>query len=457
MLKKLLLAGSITALSAMSAHAQLSAELPEAAVVLTPALELDLPGEDPGFVFDSQVVIESGGSYPSGVPYLIDVTLPDGVTFATAVGVNNLRNDGFVGEPGGDLTTDVTISSGGAVGDSSVTFLVTSNPGVENLRYNGAFRLDACVGEDAGFEIGANLVAGVPISGGSATSDAIILECESAIGGEIDANTDEDGTPGELIINLGNDFETLDDDSLGTISYSIDDEVSITGEGTDLTAADIDSIAFDVVFEDVTGLAQVSVAGVSVDLTGTTASFVITDSDAIDDLLSDEAAEITLEALTGDDAAPIVAQSVSVTNAVVTFNDDTADLVATEDGAEGDLVNLQRDGQNFGPFDWNDGRAGFTTSVYRVTGFDPAEVVDYTVTLSNSNRDGSFTGTLTADAVGEFTMTSVGFGGVVGTYGRGDVSFNFERNGDLDVDRLMVRNGISTSFGGGANSDAEED
>ena len=428
--------------------------------MLTPALELDLPGEDPGFVFDSQVVIESGGSYPSGVPYLIDVTLPDGVTFATAVGVNNLRNDGFVGEPGGDLTTDVTISSGGAVGDSSVTFLVTSNPGVENLRYNGAFRLDACVGEDAGFEIGANLVAGVPISGGSATSDAIILECESAIGGEIDANTDDEGIPGVLIIDLDTDFTELATDLLGTVSYEIDNDVSITinEDGpAPLTAADIDSIAFDVVFEDITGLAEVSVAGVSVDLTGTTASFVITDSDAIDALLSDEAADITLEALTGDDAAPILAQSVSVTNAVVTFNDDNADLVATVDGAEGDLVNLLRDGVNFGPFDWNDGRAGRTTSVYRVTGFNPGEVVDYTVTLTNSNRDGSFSGTLTADAVGEFTMTSVGFGGVVGTYGRGDVSFNFERNGDLDVDRLMVRNGISTSFGGGANSDAEED
>jgi len=452
MLKKLLLAGSITALSAMSAHAQLSAELPETAIVLTPALELDLPGANPGFVFNSQVVIESGGSYPSGVPYLIDVTLPDGVTFAAAVGVNNLRDNN--GTPGDDDNTDVTISTGGAVGDSSVTFLVTSEPGVEDLFYNGAFRLDACVGEDAGFEIGANLVAGVPISGGSATSDAIILECESAIGGEIDANTDE------IIISLEDDFETLVTEDLGTVSYEIDTDVSITinEDGpAPLTAADIDSIAFDVVFEDVTGLAQVSVAGVDVDLTGTTASFVITDSDAIDDLLSDEAAEITLEALTGDDAAPIVAQSVSVTNAVVTFNDDNADLVATEDGAEGDLVNLQRDGQNFGPFDWNDGRAGFTTSVYRVTGFDPAEVVDYTVTLSNSNRDGSFTGTLTADAVGEFIMTSVGFGGVVGTYGRGDVSLNFERNGELDVDRLMVRNGISTSFGGGANSDAEED
>ena len=118
---------------------------------------------------------------------------------------------------------------------------------------------------------------------------------------------------------------------------------------------------------------------------------------------------------------------------------------------------MQREGQNFGPFDWNDGRAGRTTSVYRVTGFNPGEVVDYTVTLSNSNRDGAFSGTLTADAVGEFTMTSVGFGGVVGTYGRGDVSFNFERNGALDVDRLMVRNGISTSFGGGANSNDTDD
>jgi len=61
-------------------------------------------------------------------------------------------------------------------------------------------------------------------------------------------------------------------------------------------------------------------------------------------------------------------------------------------------------------------------------------------------------GTATADIVGEFVMTSVGFGGAVPNYGRGDARITFEVTETLDVDRLMVRNGISTEFGDGANS-----
>ena len=149
-------------------------------------------------------------------------------------------------------------------------------------------------------------------------------------------------------------------------------------------------------------------------------------------------------------------QSLDVVNALVTFNDGSADLVDSEPGAEGGIDDLERQGQVFGVFDWNDGRAGRTTSVYRATGFQPGQTFDYEVEMTNSifaAPNNVFRGTGTADSVGEFVMTSVGFGGIVPTFGRGDAEITFEVTETLDVDRLMVRNGISTEFGDGANSD----
>jgi len=262
------------------------------------------------------------------------------------------------------------------------------------------------------------------------------------------------------MISLSGNFESINEGLMGSVNYDADMSVVIGAGLTPayITAADIASIAFDVEFDDVTGLDAITLStGTSVTLAGTTASFLITDAGEIADLVDGTADDLTLTAATGADAAPILAQNVTVSNAVVTFNDTRADLIATEAGAEGDLDSLVREGQTFGPFDWNDGRAGRTTSVYRVTGLVPSAPVDYTVTLTNSNRDGSYSGTLMADSVGEFVMTSVGFGGIVPTFGRGDASFNFETTDEIDVDRLMVRNGISTDFGGGANSSLSGD
>ena len=455
MLKKLLLAGSIAALSAVSAHAQLN--ITNVSFADTPALELELaPMPATTYTFNSSATLNASttnANFPTGTAYLVSVILPAGVTFGTVAQAGDLTASGG--------SQNVTVSTGGAVGDSQVTYLVTTT-NEPSLTFSGNYRLDACVAPNANITMTAVIDGSqTPISGGTATSTTpMINPCSSALDSSVAADSQ-----GDTIISLSSNFLNLTDSagSAGTVgpfniadlSFTRNTAVTINGiTPTPISAADVSSVSFDVDFVNIDGVTSVDLAsGSSATIVGNTASFNVTNSTEIASLISG----VTAVTVTVDGTTAIESQALSVSNAVIAFNDSNAELITSEPGATGPIDDLLREGQNFGPFDWNDGRAGRTTSVYRVTGFNPGEVVDYTVTLTNSNRDGSFTGTLTADAVGEFTMTSVGFGGVVGTYGRGDVSFNFERNGDLDVDRLMARNGISTSFGGGANSDAEED
>jgi len=460
MLKKLLLAASIAALTTGSAQAL---DITNNGTAIVPALELELPGgAGQEFVFPVNLTlavdVPASTAFPTSQGLNVVITLPAGVdndpTMSALTGT--LR--------AGGLDPNLVVTPINLGGNPLIYNVSTTSTTLVALNFTGMMELTSCPTGASVVVMDVTLASTTqPVDGGNATSGNIVEQCDSALSGTVAADATD------TAIALSGGFEDINEAggtptqgplTIGDINYTIDTAVGITGTDTDLMATDIASIAFDVDFgADASEVAAVTLAlngvaaPVTSTITGNTAAFIITGGDL--GPFTDGTADAIRLTVTG--ANPIVSQSITVSDAVVTFNNNTADLVPTIPGAEGAIDELQREGQNFGPFDWNDGRAGRTTSVYRVTGFNPGEVVDYTVTLTNSNRDGSFSGTLTADAVGEFTMTSVGFGGVVGTYGRGDVSFNFERVGALDVDRLMVRNGISTSFGGGANSDAEED
>jgi len=436
MFKKLLLAGSIAALSAASAHAQLSITT---TTPVTPALELELPGT-PSFVTTPSIVLDAGGSYPANSAMLIGLTLPAGVVFSNPAAPADL-----LGLDQGAL--DVTVSTGGAAGSSTVTYLVTSNAiGEERIQYSGGLTLDACVAPGAGVAMTATLTDGTPISGGSATSTAIINECASALDGTVAA----DGFDTLVLLPA---YTSVNDNVLGDINYTIANNVQIDGAGALLTSTEIDSITFDVVFGDGAGVTSVSLLNQTEPVTNGVASFNFDTASGDLPSLVDGFADPLFVTLDG--TTQIASQTVIVNNADVTFNDNTVDLIASEAGAEGAIDSLDRQGQTFGVFDWNDGRAGRTTSVYRTTGFNPGQTFDYEIEMTNSifaAPNNVFRGTATADIVGEFVMTSVGFGSAVPNYGRGDARITFEVTETLDVDRLMVRNGISTEFGDGANS-----
>jgi len=233
--------------------------------------------------------------------------------------------------------------------------------------------------------------SGTPIDGGIATSGTIITPCESALDGSITPeNTDTSialGTGGTsfALFAEGTAAPAVGPVPIGVVNYAINSGVSIVGSpASDLQAADISGISFDVVFENAAGISSVDLdlttlaTSVSSTLSGNIASFNITSSAEILDLTDNGSDIITVTSLGN---TPIASQNVTVSNAVVTFNDSRADLVDTEDGAEGPIDPLQREGQTFGVFDWNSGSPAGTVSIYRITGLPAGSSTDYTVTI----------------------------------------------------------------------------
>ena len=449
MFKKLLTAVSISALSAGSAHAlNISTTAP-----ITPALELSLPGTTPGaFSVPANFTLNTdSGAYPTGTAMLVTITLPAGVTFAADATATNIS--------GATNTLNVTLSSGGVAGvDSTVSYLVTDNAGGETgIRFTGPLGLTACPAPGAGIIMTANVDgSGTPVDGGTALSSAIISPCASALDGTVVADATDTAVAlagGYLQLNENGGVSTNGPLPIGDVNYTINPAVAITGTGTAMTSADITSISFDVVFADASNITNVDLStGDAAVITGNTATFTITGNVP---LLVDGAVDVINVIVSG--ANPLPAQVVSVSNAVVTFNDGVADLVPTEPGAVGPIDALQREGKSFGVFDWNSGTPGARNNVYRVTGFSSTAPVNMTITMSNSDLvpfgTMDYPGTVTPDANGEVVLTSTsGFNGIVPAFIRGDALFNFETIDNLDVDRLMAKNGIVTNFGDGANS-----
>ena len=147
--------------------------------------------------------------------------------------------------------------------------------------------------------------------------------------------------------------------------------------------------------------------------------------------------------------------TVEVRNATCTFDDTRADFIPSIEGASGDLDALEREGQVFGFFDWNQEDTSVNT-VYRVTGLSTTEDTPLTINFENSNtgQNGSFTTVVSAADVnnGEYIISSRALIADVNPgYGRADVQFNFETQNLLDVDRLIASDGIVTDYGDAAN------
>lgn len=447
-LRKLLAAASIVAISAGAADAL---EVTTTSATITPALELQLPGT-PAFAGSTTATLATEtGNFPAGNNISVVVTLPTGVVFDSSVSGGDVEGDGNAGD------VSAVVQGGGAAGDSSVTFLVSIQNGaqVSELTFGFDYALNSCVPEGSELVITANIDgSNTPIEEGTASADSIIAPCESAIDGVVLSDEGSDDT----FVTLASDFQEFDSGSpatLGSVEYSIDSAVSVSvnamGMGVPLDPASIDEITFDVVFSDGTGIDDVTVGTVSPDsFVGGVASFTF----AGGDLTALLGGPLDVEA-TADGAIAIETQTVSVENATVNFNDTNGpDLIATETGATGSLDGIEREGQTFGVFDWNSGSPSGTISIYRVTGLTGP--TDYTVTLTNAGAaaNGVYSGVATPNANGEFVINSLNYGiPSIPTYVRADAQFVFEFSGDIDVDRLMARNGIVSEFGDGSNLD----
>jgi len=453
MFKKLLLAASIAALTSTAAH------------VIVPAMELNLPNSESQFDVDSTFVLSPNGSFPTSSAFLLEITLPDGLVFGESASPDDL--DGL--DVPGQL--DVTVSSGGAEGDSTVAYLVTAQAaGEASIQYSQNLLVTSCPAEDSPIVMQANLLTTppVPIDGGIAVSDTVIATCASALNGEVLP----EGNDTDIALGEGNTtFALFTEDGaaptagpvpIGTVDYSIDTGVSVDSD-TPLSSGDVSSIEFDVEFGNVEGIALVEL--VLPDDTriqvvpnpeedGNSVTFLIEDSSQIDNLTGDNGAATIY--ITSEGETPIASQQVEVSNAVVSFvQDNGLDLDENEVGANGPIDPLQREGQTFGVFDWNSGSPAGTISFYRITGLDPESETNYTVTISNSAQavNGTYPGVLFADETGEEIITSVGFGDAgVPAFVRADALINIETSDPIDVDRLLARNGIVTAFNDGSNN-----
>ena len=474
-IKSLLAAVSMVALSATSANAIVVTQTngtfttPLALEVNTSTLQV------PGTI--SVLVAPDSGFFNQGIQNTVVVTLPAGMSFNGAVNGSDLVGSG--GEAG-------NIFTGGADNSNTVTFQVapvTNMTGTYTLNLRVQTTSGYCA---AGAGNGINVIVSTP--GGAVNNDVDgdntntavpagsqipmgpatpLGGCASALNGVV--ASDENVLDTFIALAPTPTYTTLADGSaavgaagpfaLGTIQYNTAvapplGPVGVDSAGTAMVPADVASVV-----STITLPGNPSPGG----LTLTASAGTIAPSPAGQAVTWRHTATgaqivntpVTISA-TANAAAPLVAlpnMQPSVTGALVTFaTGRPASFIANEPGRTGNLDALVRQGETFGFFDWNSGPAiaNPTLSVYRVTGLTGP--TNYTIQTTNSNSNGLYSGSLTPDAFGEATFLSSTLP-VPATTGRFDFQINFETtNAGIDVDRLLLRTGIVTNFGGDANS-----
>ncbi len=486
-LRKLLAATSIVALAAVPAQGLelLTAGLIEDSNNVL-ANELDTASTAVAGFYGLSMTLTSGGVFPAGTNILFTVTLPAGVTYRAGVGggASGTNAGTAVGAAGVSAGTVASLASGGAAGSSSAVYRLNTPAGATPaIFFSLPLDVNACGTADAGITITA-VIDGTSTSIESDTDGAsntnTIKACASAIAGAVAS----DETASNTVIALSaapTNYQTLRELPaapvaagvflpLGTVNYSIAAGVDVSQPSVapavdPMVAGDLTSIVFDVQFADVSGIGGVQWRSLAPAVTvacsapsAATNKSTCTLPGATGGLIDGTAdlIEITSAAFAVP-ATPIVNQSISVTNPVVTFADRAAvDFIASEPGATGGLDGLRREGATFGFFDWN-AEAGAVNSVYLVTGL-PAGDMPFSVEFQNSRtgQNGVFTDTLAAAGIenGTYTFTSRGRLKTMNPgYSRADFEITFETTStSIDVDRLISTGGVVAGFGAGANA-----
>ncbi|PHR93581.1 MAG: hypothetical protein COA69_02785 [Robiginitomaculum sp.] len=465
--KKLLTATSLIALLSSTASAVTISDPTKLTAAVSPALEMAAPSDLLTDTYGFRIAPD-GANFAVGVSHIITITLPAGVTFATAVVTGDVGNGSTATGP-----ASIAINSGGLAGSSVVEFVYV--PPAADIDIDFDFDLASSVCPTTAFP--GNLTVSVAPTGFPTTSDTetfklfITGKCGSAF-------TSATVTATNAVIDLDDDYKSLETTSIGGLRFEID---AFNVDSTTLfLVANVDKISMDIVFEDgaafdasgtPTVTPSVKVAGLSAAQDGTTDTWKITiptGAAGVDLLIGDGGGGLAASPSTAFASIDIVAnedvvmsnQSIKVENIEVEFTG--TGLGGDETSADKALGKLVREGTSAGPFDWNT-ETGSVNSVYRITGFDGLADVAFTIQLTNTKGDknGTWTGVITPAMLtnGELTVTSrTGFGltgtslAAIAGYAKGDVTFAFEADG-IDVDRLISSGGVVASFGSGLKDD----
>lgn len=478
-------AASVAALMAGAASAQLSMQAHTDGTV------------DPGYVIANEVDFAALNLVPAGdgtvdLEIITQGTIPPGQNlFLTIEATNAVFSEGLDGSefPVGSGTTGAVVDSGGAVGTSSVRYLVTTDAGAvgpdsggtgaDHIKINIPFNMSSC--GDVTFAVTEfeTEAVGTPIEGGTANLSVggiatPLITCEdtyvaSVVDDSITTTTPAfTGTP--TVLSLASSFmmflvpgggnpDTGTVARLGEFRLDVDttnhiDLIDGPASGTHVLGFDAD-----VNFGDATDISTSQAVVSTGTLFATTATAPVANTSA---LAGGTAA--TLDSETGDlfvtisGTDPIPAQTVSVSDGSIDL-DTTVNLLATDPFVAQDAEDLKLEGQIFGPFDWVSDNTKFVNTIFRITGFDGSADVPGQIIVENARNGAAFEGVfpftvLATDVQGsEVRINSTDLTTIAGLFGTADISLVFSSNEDLDVDRLLAGPSTATvvPFGDGAN------
>jgi len=459
-IKSLLAAVSMVAMAAGAANA-LSLSKTSTNFDSPLALELDIAGTPINGVYTGALTLTSGGNFPAGDVLTVTLTIPAGVTFNGALSGTSIATFG----PGVHTPANGSVIAGGATTDTVVTYnlgVPTSPQVTTQIQFTIPISVASCANLSAGITVTAFLSGGAAVEGDAdggtrsifGTNATPDVGCASAFGGTVTSDAVASNTQIALAVGPTN-YRLFQEAGaavaagvatpLGTVTYLINPSVGVNAAGTSMVAGNIASVTH-------TAALQTPV-GANVLLSANNATVTPATGPSINvSMTGAQATAGSTVSVRSTGMAAIPSQNVTVTSALVTFTPGTPDFITSEPGAVGGLDRLDRQGQARGPYDWNGSSPTGTVSVYRITGLTGPTA--YTVTMTNSGANGEFNGIATPDANGEVVLTSLDFGAGVPAYIRGDALFLFETtNTNIDVDRLLARNGVVSAFGDGLADD----
>ncbi|MEL6413886.1 MAG: hypothetical protein AAFQ15_02975 [Pseudomonadota bacterium] len=466
---KLLGAASAAALIAGAANAQLELNLDATTPAITLADEVDFAklaaaDEDTG-TFRLEII--ATGSVPDGQNYFLTIELGGGAVLGDDLTGTEFNLGASVG--GG------TVNAGGAEDDTSVRFLVRSDNSPNSLTTSDGFEVDIPIKFSSCNDVTVSVTelqteaGGTPIDGGvasltNATTGLAdnVFECKSAFS----AALVPDGTRTALnFAAMFADFVNNVDDSndnavLGDFSLTVDGTIlTDVTTGTTASATQVTGFSADVNFVEDAGILNGQATGAGVWQTALTpaAANTIALAGTTDGVANDVGEfEINLNATT---PAPVAAQNVSVSDALILFGPTTT-LTASEPFVAADVENLAFNGSTFGPFDWVADTNGRVNSIFRVTGLGAITSDVPGLFILENSRNGNngaypFTVSPTDVQGNEVRFTSASIEAAAGAFSTADVTMVFGAALNLDVDRLL--SGPSTAtvvpFGDNANAD----
>ena len=410
------------------------------------------------------------GFIPAANNLVVNINAPAGLAFpgnlsgSVLVGV---FSDATIGTPTDNtddafvpVTAAATITSQSATG---VNLLVSLPVGIDNvsaLVFDIPVSLADCAALGGSLTAEITTEAGTPIEQNNLASVANPVSCQMAFNASITADN------GDTTIALPNFTELRSNaaggpvvrSAIGLYNAAIDPAVGIDFAGNPLMPGYVDDVELEICLEDATGVESIEIILPTGTVQGVPSADGLTYSFTLPFTADVANAPVVLEV---DGTSTLQSQTITSKNGVANLNDNGPDLVATKaTPADASLDALNREGQTFGVFDWNSGPAGAQTiSVYRITGLPPSQDTAFNATLINSNtapfgQTTTVLGTVTADAYGEGVLTSTSLNGAIPADTiRYDLGITFETGNPIDVDRVLSRGGVVTSFGGGANFD----